>query len=58
MPSLEVLVDAVGDEELGVLGPAVDPLGEPDLVLAQRLAVGRAGVLLVRARRSRCGCRR
>ena len=44
---LEVVVDAVGDQELGVLGPAVELLGEPDLVLAQGLAVGAVGVLLV-----------
>ena len=44
----EVLVDAVGHEELGVLRPAVVPLGQPDLLLAERLAVGGAGVLLVR----------
>ena len=45
---LEVLAHAVGHEELGVLGPAVVALGQPDLFLAQRLAVRRAGVLLVR----------
>ena len=45
----EMLVDAVGDEELGVLGPVVIPLGEPDLLLAQGLAVRGAGVLLVGA---------
>ena len=44
----EVLVDAVGDEELGVLRPAVVALGQPDFLLAERLAVGGAGVLLVR----------
>ena len=43
----EVLADAVGHEELGVLRPAVVPLGQPDLLLAERLAVGGAGVLLV-----------
>ena len=48
MPAREVLADAVGHEELGVLRPAVVPLGEPDLLLAERLAVGGAGVLLVR----------
>ena len=45
----EVVVDPVGHEELCVLGPSVIPLGEPDFVLAQRLAVGGAGVLLVGA---------
>jgi hypothetical protein len=43
-----VLADAVGDEELRVLGPAVVALGEADLLLAERLAVGFGGVLLVR----------
>ena len=45
---LEMLAHAVGNEELRVLGPAVVALGQPDLLLAQRLAVRRAGVLLVR----------
>src|SRR5437016_11889481 len=44
----EMLPDAVGDEELRVLGPAVAPLAETDLVVSQRLAVRRSGVLLVR----------
>src|SRR5262249_51648309 len=43
----EVLVHAAGDEELRVLGPAVGALGEPDLLLAERLAVRPARVLLV-----------
>ena len=43
-----MLVDAVGHEKLGVLGPAVAALGEAHLLLAQGLAVGLAGVLLVR----------
>ena len=43
----EVLVDSVGHEELRVLGPAVIALGQPDFLLAQGLAVGGAGVLLV-----------
>src|SRR5262249_49276698 len=43
----EVLVYAVGNEKLRILGPAVEPLGGPDLVRAERLAVGGAGVLLV-----------
>ena len=47
-PGGEVLVDAVGDEELGVLGPAVGALGLPHLLVAERLAVGGRGVLLVR----------
>ena len=45
---LEVIVDAVGDEELGVLGPAVDLLGQLDFFFAERFAVGLLGVLLVR----------
>ena len=45
---LEMLVDAVRDEELGVLGPAVDLLGQLDLIFAERLAVSGMGVLLVR----------
>src|SRR5271157_5995216 len=44
---MEMLVDTVGDEELGVLGPVVIPLGEPNLLLAQGLAVGGARILLV-----------
>ena len=44
----EVLVDAVGHEELRVLGPAVVALGEADFFLAERFAVGCGGVLLVR----------
>ena len=47
-PVGEVLADAVGDEELGVLGPAVGALGLAHLLLAERLAVGGGGVLLVR----------
>ena len=47
-PLVEALADAVGDEELGVLGPAVGLLGQLDLLLAERFAVGGLGVLLVR----------
>ena len=43
----EMFVDAVGHEELRVLGPSVAALGEADLLLAERLAVRRGGVLLV-----------
>src|SRR5262249_15542563 len=39
---------AVGDEELCVLGPAIEALAEADLVVAEGLAVGRRGVLSVR----------
>src|SRR5437763_2430449 len=44
----EMLVDPVRNEKLGIFGPAVGALGEPHLLLAERLAVRRAGVLLVR----------
>ena len=45
---LEMLAHAVRHEELGILRPAVAALGQADLLLAERLAVSRAGVLLVR----------
>ena len=38
-PLGEVLADAVGDEELGVLRPAVEALRGPDTLRAERLAV-------------------
>ena len=44
----KVLADAVGNQELRVLGPAVVALGKPNLFFAERLAVGLGGVLLVR----------
>ena len=47
-PGGEVLVDAIGHKKLRVLGPAIGVLGEPDLLVAERLAVGRGSVLLVR----------
>src|SRR5665647_1754945 len=40
----EVLVDPVGNQELGLLGPAVAGLGLFDLCRAQRLAVRHARV--------------
>ena len=43
-----MFVDAVGNEKLVVLGPAVVLLGELDLFFAERFAVGGFGVLLVR----------
>jgi len=43
-----VLIDALGHEELRVLGPSVAALGKTDLLVAERLAVGFGGVLLVR----------
>ena len=47
-PGREVLVDTVGDEKLRVFGPSVAALGKADLLVAERLAVGFGGVLLVR----------
>src|SRR5260370_627008 len=41
----EVLVDAIGNEELRLFGPSVGTLGERDLIVPERLAVGRGGVL-------------
>jgi len=43
-----MLPHLVGDEEFRLLGPAVDTLRLPDLVFTERLAVGRARVLLRR----------
>ncbi len=43
-----MLAHAVRHQEFGVLGPAVATLGETYLLLAERLAMGRAGVVLVR----------
>ena len=54
----EVRERLVGDEERLEAREAVDLLGEPDLLLAQRRAVGAVGVLLVRGSRARCGCAR
>ena len=43
-----MLAHAVRHEKFGILGPAVAALGETDFLLAERLAVGGAGVVLVR----------
>src|ERR1700688_4287783 len=43
-----MFVDAVGDQEFRIFGPAIISLGEPDLLFPERLAVGGRGVLLVR----------
>ena len=43
-----MVVDPVRDQELGVLGPAIAALGQAHFLFAQRLAVGLAGILLVR----------
>ena len=48
MPALEMLAHAVRHEELRVFRPAVAALRQTDFFLAERLAVRRAGVLLVR----------
>ena len=45
---LKMLAHAVRHQEFGVLGPAIASLGETDFLLAERLAVGGAGVVLVR----------
>ena len=45
--SFEVIVDTLGNQESCVLRPAVELLGQPDLVLAQGLAMGGVGILLV-----------
>src|SRR5439155_4945661 len=44
----EPLAHALGDQELRILRPAVAALGEADLFLAERLAVGCGRVVLVR----------
>ena len=43
-----MFVNAIRDEEFGVFRPAVVVLGQAYFLLAQRLAMGGAGVLLVR----------
>ena len=48
MPSLEMREYLIRDQELRIWRPAVVTLRQPDLLLAQRLAVRRARVLLVR----------
>ena len=45
----EMLANAVRDQELGVFRPAIAALGETDLLLAERLAVGGTGVVLMRS---------
>ena len=45
---VEMRVDAIGHEKLGVLGPAVAALGEAHFLFTQGLAVGFPGVLLMR----------
>ena len=43
----KVLADAVRDEKLSVLRPSIAALSQPDLIVAERLAMGFRGVLLV-----------
>src|SRR6267142_2809418 len=43
-----MVIDAVGHEELRVLGPSVATFGKTDLLFAKRLAVSNGSVLLVR----------
>jgi hypothetical protein len=47
-PSSKMVVDAIGHKKLGILGPAVELLCEPDLLRTERLAVGRSRVLFMR----------
>src|SRR5262249_54701434 len=44
----KVLIDAVGYKKRGVCGPAVELFSEANLLLTQRLAVGRCSILFVR----------
>ncbi len=44
----EALAHGLRHQELGVLGPTVETLGEADLLLAQGLAMRRRGIVLVR----------
>src|SRR5262249_62395163 len=46
-PGGEVGAHGVGDQELGVLRPAVVAFAEAHLLLAQRFAVRRGGILLM-----------
>ena len=43
-----MFVDAIGHKKLCIFGPAVAALGEPDLLISERLAVSRSRVLPVR----------
>lgn len=45
-PGGKVLIDAVGNEKLRVLGPIVAALGEAALLVAERLAMRLGSVLL------------
>ncbi len=48
MPVGEMLVHAVRNEKLRILGPAIKPLGEANLFFAERFAMGRGCIVLVR----------
>src|SRR5262249_1533847 len=43
----KVLVDTIGHQELGVLGPPIGALAQPDLFLTQWFAMSRGCVVLV-----------
>src|SRR5262245_3520064 len=47
-PRGEVVIDAVGYEELLVLGPSVTALGKTDLLVAERLAMRFGPILFIR----------
>src|SRR5262245_55413192 len=44
----KMLTHPVGDEKLCIFRPTIATLCEPNLLLAERLAVGRAGIMFVR----------
>ena len=44
----EVLAHAVRNQKLGILGPAVGAFDQPNLVFAERIAVGGGGILAMR----------
>src|SRR5712691_6605503 len=45
----KVFAHPVGDKELGIFRPSIVSLGQLDLFLAERLAVGGGSILLVRS---------
>ena len=54
-PAVEVLAHPVRHQELGIFGPTIGSLGQPDFLVAKRLAVGPSCPACA-ARHSRCGC--
>src|SRR5262245_21677372 len=46
-PGAKMFVDAIGHKKLCILGPAVELLRETDLLITERLAVGRSRVLFM-----------